>query len=395
MRERPDSETHDLDLSRGGPFYQLQRRLHLVRQDSLLIGRRIVLAWAVTWLPLLILSAVQGNALGDTVRMPFLLDYTTYSRFLVAVAILISADAEIGRWTGRTMHGLLTLGFVEDRDIPKANRAAENAVRLRDSVVAEVIIIAVAYLGAWVALNRWLTSGISSWYVVSSISGRTPTLAGWWCTLVSVPVYLFLLTRWLYRFGVWSWFLRQMAKVKLRLEPTHPDEAGGIGFITVGQNPFALIVFTLGLVVAAAIAVRTTYEGAPLATSDSLVVAYLVLALVVFLGPLLVFSPMLAETRRLGMVEYTALATDYTCQFERKWLRGERSKDEVLLGSQDIQALADIGGSFERVRQMRVVLFDSRTIGIFALAAVIPMLPLTLINIPVDQILNRLLKIVI
>ena len=46
----------------------------------------------LAWLPLLVLSVVEGQALGGNVAVPFLLDVEAHVRFLVALPLLIVAE---------------------------------------------------------------------------------------------------------------------------------------------------------------------------------------------------------------------------------------------------------------------------------------------------------------
>ena len=84
--------------------------------------------------------------------------------------------------------------------------------------------------------------------------GARLTVAGWWCALVSNPLFWFLLLRWLWRHAVWGLLLRDLAGLDLRLVATHPDGAGGLAFIGQYPNAFAAFVFALSCVVGAAIA---------------------------------------------------------------------------------------------------------------------------------------------
>ena len=70
------------------------------------------------------------------------------------------------------------------------------------------------------------------------------------------------------------------------------------------------------------------------------------------LGPLLVFAPRLAAAKRNGLREYGMLAKRYTDEFDHKWLRSGVPPDEPLIGSADIQSLADLGTSFEVIKDM-------------------------------------------
>jgi hypothetical protein len=118
----------------------------------------------------------------------------------------------------------------------------------------------------------------------------------------------------------------------------------------------------------------------------------LVLFLVcVVLGPLLVFTPQLAQAKRTGGREYGVLAGRYVREFDFKWLRGGAPVDAPLLGSADIQSLADMGNSFEIVRTIRLTTFTKETILQLAAATLLPITPLLLTMMPLEELLKKLL----
>ena len=80
--------------------------------------------------------------------------------------------------------------------------------------------------------------------------------------------------------------------------------------------------------------------------------------------------------------------------FDRKWLRGAKPRDEVLIGSADIQSLADLANSFEVVRSMRLVLVNKDAILQLGVALLLPILPLFLTVMPLKELLKRLAGIV-
>jgi hypothetical protein len=114
----------------------------------------------------------------------------------------------------------------------------------------------------------------------------------------------------------------------------------------------------------------------------------------VILGPLLLFSPQLEAARRAGLLEYGTLAERYTREFDQKWLRGGAPADEPLLGSADIQSLADLSNSFAVANEMRLVPFTIRTLLQLAVITLLPVVPLLLTVIPLEELIERLLKIV-
>ncbi len=75
-----------------------------------------------------------------------------------------------------------------------------------------------------------------------------------------------------------------------------------------------------------------------------------------------------------------------------KWVRGKAPADAPLLGTDDIQSLADLGNSFLFARQMKPIPFDVRTVMQMSVLAAAPMLPLLPLVMPVADILKLLSK---
>ncbi len=111
-------------------------------------------------------------------------------------------------------------------------------------------------------------------------------------------------------------------------------------------------------------------------------------------GPLLVFSPQLARTRRLGLDEYGTLAERYVREFDGKWLRGGAGASEPLMGSADIQSLADMANSFAVVRGMRRTPITRDAILLMAVAVLAPLVPLLLTVMPVEELTKKLFGLV-
>jgi hypothetical protein len=122
------------------------------------------------------------------------------------------------------------------------------------------------------------------------------------------------------------------------------------------------------------------------------VVAFLLLLV---LGPLLLFMPHLARARRIGLREYGTLAQRYVREFDEKWIRGSPPSGEPLVGSADIQSLADLGNAYDIVRSMRTVPFTRDTVLQLAVITLVPVAPLLLTMVSLEELLKRLLQIVL
>jgi hypothetical protein len=388
-------DPNEFSVILGGPLYQLVRRAHLAGDALELVRRRIALLALGAWLPLLALAALDGRAWGHAVRVPFVADIEVHARFLLALPLLIVAELVVHQRMRPLVRQFLERGLVTDASRARFDAAVVAAHRLRNSIAAELLLIA---LVAAVGLFLWPRYGAldaATWYAVPDGGGRRLSPAGWWFTCVSLPIFQFVLARWYFRIFVWIRFLWHVRACELQLVPTHPDRVGGLGFLGNTVVAFAPLLAAHGVLLAGVIAGRIFYEGARLpdfAMELGAVVAFLLL---VVLGPLLLFIPSLAEARRIGLREYGTLAQRYVRAFDDKWLRGGAGPDEPLVGSADIQSLADLGAGYDTVRGMRVVPFTRDTVLQLVVITLAPVAPLVLTMVPLEELLLRLLQIVL
>jgi len=69
------SSEEKLSVVAGGPTHWLQERLGVIKPGAPNLARRAEFSILLTWVPLLVLSAAQGLAIGGEVRLPFLYDF--------------------------------------------------------------------------------------------------------------------------------------------------------------------------------------------------------------------------------------------------------------------------------------------------------------------------------
>lgn len=356
---------------------------------------RILAFLLITWIPMCILAIGQGNAIASTPRGSFLLDFATYARFFVAAPLLIIAEQLIGSRMAETTRRFTEDGLVRPEDRPVYEQALQRLTRRRASRWATVVLVALALFGSWnFTIEHVQGVDASSWQAVN-IGAHTlrQSLAGTWDHLVAVPLFLFLVYRWLWRLIVWTLFLRTTAQLNLELIPTHADGAGGLEFLQRTQSAFGLIAFGMSSILSAEVAFRLVYEGAKLTPYEGPLVVVVVVVELLFLGPLLVFTPVMVNARRRGMQAYGALVARYGREFQKKWIDGGAAVNAVLLGSADIQSLADMGNSFQFVKRMRMTPVSSRGVIRLLLATILPALPLLLLIMPLAEIVGILKKL--
>jgi hypothetical protein len=379
----------------GGPLYQLMRRAHLSDDALLMVRRRVVVISLFAWLPLLVLSALDGELFGHNVAVPFLLDVETHIRFLVVVPLLLIAELVVHQRLHPIGLAFLERDLIPESAKPRFDQALRSALRLRNSVLAELLLLALVYaVGVLIVWRRYTILHADTWYAAPSVAGATLSRAGLWYGYVSLPIFQFLLLRWYFRLFIWTRFLWQVSRIRLNLIPTHPDELGGLGFLSNTVYAFTLLLVAHGAMLASQIAGRIFFLGTSLTEFKAEVAVIVFFVLCVVFGPLLVFSPQLVRAKRTGLLEYGAFAVRYVREFDSKWLRGAAPAGEALLGSGDIQSLADLANSFNVVRSMRVTPISKEALLRLAIAVIAPIAPLLLTMMPLEALLKKLLGLV-
>ena len=386
----------DFSLVLGGPLYQLLRRSHLADDALELVHRRILAGVLITWLPLLLLSTWEGRAWRGNVDVPFLLNAEVHARFLLALPLLILAELTVHLRMRRLLAQFVLRDLIPDAERHRVEAAIGSAIRLRNSLPAELLLIVLIF-GLGIPLRGYLAVDANTWTAGSAPGGSgfvNLSLAGWWHALVSLPIFQFLLVRWYFRMVIWTRFLWQVSRINLRLVPTHPDRVGGLGFLANVVYAFTPLLLAHGVLLAGLIADRIFFAGAKLQQFTVEIIGGVGALVFLVLCPLMVFAGQLARAKRAGLGEYGVLAQRYTREFDAKWIRGDRDPAEPLVGSADIQSLADLGNSFEVIKTMRFTPFSKETVFQLGVITLVPLVPLLLTMISLEELLKRLLSAV-
>jgi hypothetical protein len=363
----------------GGPLQRLARRLGLVRDGS----NSIALGFAIAvplWAVLVILALVDGYD-------PFSFDtIAAHARVLVVIPLLFLAettfDPRVPDFIGTVSRRAIPMG-----SLPKLYAQLERTTRWKDSVLPDALCVLAAVALSWLVPLMQIPGTVG---YRRDIDAAVPTLAAGWYWAVCLPVFRFLMLRWVWRLCLWFKLLWHVSRLPLQLQASHPDGVAGLGALEIVQGRFVPLVIATSVVMAASLgadihAGRMTLEAAIAPISGLLLFDGLV-----FIAPLTLFSPKLVACRVDGISEYGRLAEHYVDDFEMKWLRATAQPGEPLLGSGDIQSLADIGGSLNRVYEMRIAPVSTRLLTQFAIAALVPILPLTLFKYPFTGVAKKL-----
>jgi hypothetical protein len=216
-------------------------------------------------------------------------------------------------------------------------------------------------------------------------------LAAAWYWFVCLPLFRFLIVRWAWQLAFWWVLLWRLSRMDLELAPAHPDGVGGLGYLEVVHTRFSALALAISTVVSATFADDIASGRISLTAVYPAVLVTLLIDFLLFVAPVCIFAFKLRACQEKGLRDYTELSARYVSAFERKWIRNE-DPQEPLLGTPDLQSLADLTNSVTVVRKMRLAPVSVRLLAAIGAAALAPMLPLLLFDYPLTKLVQMLLR---
>ena len=204
---------------------------------------------------------------------------------------------------------------------------------------------------------------------------------------VGLLVFRFLVFRTVWKLALWGWFLWRVSRLDLQLIAGHPDRAVGLGSLEGVHERFAPLVAALSVLECAALAESIATGTLAVTAVYPTLALLLLLDGVLFLGPLLVFTDKLWAGRTKGVGLYNGLAARYVKEFEGKWL--ESTSQDELLGTPDLQSLADLANAVSVAKGTRWITIGPRLLTIMTVAMVAPLAPLLLFRYPVAELAQK------
>jgi hypothetical protein len=375
--------SEEFHIGAGGPFHRIERATKL---DSL--QRIVTFSLLVTWAPLIVLAVAQWFI--SHRFEPMLRDLSVHARLLVTLPLLFIADRVLDERCYEAVRQLFDQGFVPPDQQPRVRRILASAEHWRDSPLPEGVFLLLAIASGVASLTGLIAPG----GFVSGLAASTYGAVRVWYALISLPIFQFVLWRSLFRWALWARVLFDLSGVPLRLSPGHADGRAGIAFL---KRPTIAYCTVLLLAVSTALCAgwetQILLEGRKVDTLKPLFFAFLLIGAVIAFAPLLCFVPSLFRARRRGRLTYASLVTTYSRAFEKRWTTTSSPTD--LLGNADFQSMADLSSTFrDNVEKMQLVLFGARDCIALVLAAQIPGLPIMLSQLPANEVLKRILHLV-
>ncbi len=355
-------------------------------------GRTILLralgAILIAWVPLAVLSAVDGLALGPTRRLSFLLDVSAYARFLIALPMLILAEAAALPLLGHIVRHLARPELLPETERSRYDAVVARTSRLVRSPLAAMIMVAIAYVATIRAGQAGYPADITTWVSATGDSGRALSRAGLWRTFVSQPLYVVLVLMWLWRAAVWAIFLRKVSRLELRLVASHPDRMGGLRFAMASLRAFSPVAFALAVGISGTIAERVIVSGQKVTEFVPVIGVVVVVLLLLFIGPLFVLRKPLKKIRVRAIFSYGRLASGVGYHFEHTWLLPSEDVPAHALQSPEFSATTDLYAVVTNANTVKGIPLDLNGVVPLVLATLLPFAPLALFEMPLVALLK-------
>ncbi len=187
-------------------------------------------------------------------------------------------------------------GLVSESDIPFLNSVMSRIARVKNFWLVEALLILFTFVIPHFGFSAVIHGRTSSAAWIFAQAGNVNMANAfyvWFC----LPLFRFLLLRWIWQLGLWCYFLYSLNRIRLHLLPIHPDGAGGLGYLEVVQQHFTPLALALSALEAASIAEEISTGSIPFETLYYFIPFVLLLNLLFFIGPLFIFSGSLWNAR--------------------------------------------------------------------------------------------------
>jgi hypothetical protein len=380
MQQNPANEY--FSISEGGPFNNAVQKIGLNTN-----AKQVAVALCITWLPLLIITAFEGTIYSG-VSVPFLKDVSIHVRLLIVLPILLTIKGIINSKSIDLEKYFSDTLMNDDEKQVVLNRELHRIKRLINSAIPEIIFILIIAALTMSPLKGGLLSEATSWRVEGSET--TLSLAGKWVVFVSIPIFQFLILRWLWRYIIWALFIFRMAKTRLNLQPTHPDQCAGLGIVADVHKYFGLIFLAINIVASAEMITRIIKNPDSFHAIRGEAIGNITICVVLLFLPLFFFIAKLIMARHYALMDLGNVGATLSTKFEEEWIGNTPIEKKVLEGKVSTTTLQDYSAIYRSTEKMRSVPFRLPDVVLVILILFIPYIPILVIHYSIVELLQKL-----
>lgn len=364
------------------------RRLHLVPANGLGTGRRAVFFALLTWLPIAAWSFLAGRFVTADSGEPLLQHFGVHVRCLLAIPLLILAEASLHKSAQHIVAQFRSSGAVGPELRDRFDATIAGIRRVRDASLPWIFVFGAAI--AWSVVDQPAARDDSmSWAVEADCRLG---FGGLWFAYLVRPVFLALLLGWLWRMLLVAWWFWKVGKLGLALVPSHPDRTGGVAFVEKVPGAFALVTFATTAVITSHWAHEIEFHAATLQAFKLPGAMFVILWTLLALLPLLALAPALVAARARAIPAYAALVGEQGRLVYRRWIQCETVPDTPILDAPEIGSVADANAMYDAVKKMRGVPIGKGAVMKVLVPIALPMILVAALQVPLKELLLKLAK---
>lgn len=357
---------------------------------------KVFLLFAICWLPLAIMTLVNGTFWTGEIATSFITSFDNQVRFLISMPIFILAQKLVSSRLEVILRQFINSGIIAHERKHEFYAMIEKQTGFLRSKWTNLAIILICYIQVFVVLI-YASSNTSflSWQLAAGEGEPALNMVGKWSTLISRPLVLFLFYKWLLRIVIWGNILRKISNLNIKLYPEHPDLAGGLGFLGYGLRYFSPITFAVSATVAGNMADFMLIEGYHIGDVKFNAIGYFVFVTLLFVVPLLFYTTKMIAAKEASVFDNYDFANGMYRELRAKIAKRFNQVTEQDLDSGVYSAVSDYNAVMDNVLKMKFLPLTLKDIIPLWVATAVPFVAVVLIEIPFAEIFSDLLQIVV
>lgn len=357
---------------------------------------KVLIPFIICWLPLAFLTLINGTFWTGEITTSFITNFDTQARFLISMPLLIISVKLVSSKLGLILNQFINSGIIFKEDRKSFESMIDKQVRFLNSNWTNLTIILICYLQVFAILFYESThTSFLTWQLIQVDGEPTLNLVGKWCTLVSKPIVLYLLYKWLLRIIVWGNILRKISNFKLNLFPEHPDLSGGLGFLGYVLRYFSPITFAISAVVAGNMADFILIEGLRIADMKLPALGYFIFITLLFTLPMFTFTSKMINAREGSVFENYDFANGMYIELRTKISKAYDKVSKEDLDSSVYSSVSDYNMVVENVLKMKFLPYTLKDLVPLWFTTALPFLAVVLLEIPFVKIFENVLTILV
>jgi len=383
------TEDKKYSLVDGGLISGLLKKLKVITDEDKVSFKRVLILILITWVPLLIISLLEGTFSGVNVKITFLEDFLVHIRLLIVIPFLILVEKLVDSAYNNYIN--TTRRIVSEEGEQKFNFIVQRAEKLSNSVIPEILILIIIYIAFFLSIDDTKLS-ISSWvhFIEKNLS-----IGGWYYLLIGYPIYQLLIARWLWRWVIWFYTMIKFAFLNLKIEATHADKVAGLEYLNNVPITFGFLFLSVSAIFSAQIGMNVIYFGGDIYSYIYLVLGFIIVVPLILFLPLLTFIPTLIKARIRGVNYFGSLIQYHNNLYSEKWMKDNLTEGESILGTNDNSSMADINGTYgQSINSMSLIPVNLKALLTIIILLLVPFLPLLLIQYSISEIVSKFISII-